>query len=197
MSQENVQPSGQSDTESSGSQDKVAYTTYQKVLGEKKKMAEKLGELESKLQSIEETKLQEQGKFKEAAEVKSKEAQEWKQKATNLAHTFASLQKEQALKLKAQELGMQPKALEKLTALVDLNEIELDDSLQVNQGKVSEILSNLQKEHDYLFKKSVAATKDVFPGTPSGPKSAEDLKKLSTSELMSMYKEVSLQGYKK
>jgi DNA repair exonuclease SbcCD ATPase subunit len=184
MSQETVQPSGQQDTESSGSQDKVAYQTYQKVLSEKKKMAEKLGELEAKFQELESTKLQEQGKFKEIAEAKAKEAEEWKKKAAQIAQATASHVKENALKLKAQELGMVPKAIEKLSALVNLDEVELEDGFQVNQAKVADLMSNLQKEHDYLFKKTVAPTKDVFPGAsvPFTEMKTTDMMKLKNEE---------------
>lgn len=184
MSQETVQPSGQPDPQASGTEDKVAYTTYQKVLSEKKKMAEKLGELEAKFQELESNKLQEQGKFKEIAEAKAKEADEWKKKATQIAHATASHVKENALKLKAQELGMVPKAIEKLPALVNLDEIELEDGFKVNQEKVTNILSGLQKEHDYLFKKTVAPTKDVFPGSvvPMTEMKTTDMMKLKGEE---------------
>ncbi len=189
MSEDKVQASGQSDAQPSGSEDKVAYQTYSKVLSEKKKLAEKVGEYEARLAEQESKTLQEQGKYKEIAEAKSKEAEEWKKKATQIATATASHVKQNAIKLKAQELGINPKALEKLPALIDMNEIELEDGFNVNQVKVNEILSKFQTEHDYLFKKTVAPTKDVFPGV-TVESNRSDLMKMNSTDFDKLVNEV-------
>lgn len=76
--------------------DTVSYETYSKVLGEKKKVAEKLEALEAQLKQKVETELKEKEDYKKLLELREKELNESKSKLGEFETTFTNSQKMQA-----------------------------------------------------------------------------------------------------
>jgi len=76
--------------------DTVSYETYSKVLGEKKKVAEKLEALEAQLKQKVETELKEKEDYKKLLELREKELIESKSKLGEFETTFTNSQKMQS-----------------------------------------------------------------------------------------------------
>lgn len=177
------QASGDADVKDQATKQSVSYESHQKLLGEKKKMAEKLAEFESKLKLIEDEKLESQGKLKELNDNLKKQLSEKDMKLKSVFNEFAHKTVKSKFEAEAAKLGcIKPDALYKL---VDMNNVEITDDFGINEEQFKQMMVEAQKEHSYLFKKEVGTVKD---GTPSAgkPDANTGLKGKSIDELARM-----------
>lgn len=154
------------------------------LVGEKKAMAAKLAEYESKMQSINEAKLLAEGNKDEVInslrdqlskiETESKE----KEQAYNW-NTVSSQIREAA----ASKGCTSPEKLIKLLETDDLNSIEVYDNYKVNTDDLDRVLNKAMKDHSDigLFKKT-AKVDDVVPGNKIAS-SKKPLDKMTKAEI--------------
>lgn len=185
--------SGGADQSTSGeaevpSKQTVSYESHQKLLSEKKKMQDRLAEFESKFKSIEEEKLEAQGKLKELNDNLKKQLAEKDQKLKSVFNEFAHKTVKSKFETEASKLGcIKPDALYKL---VDLSAVEITDDFGLNDEQFKQVMVEAQKEHSYLFKKDVGGVKDAAPTTKNtgsnGQINVKDLKHEDLKKLLAM-----------
>lgn len=168
----------------------VAYSTYSKVLGEKKKVQAQFQELQSKLDQAEQSKLEQEGKKDELITQLKNQAESEKKQRLDMQKSAAMKVINMQVQAAAKEAGcLNPKALMKLA---NFDDVEVTDDLDITEESVKKILTEAQKEHAYLFNKQVSNIKDATPGSSikkldsgmslSGLKS-DDLKKLLSMKI--------------
>lgn len=161
----------------------------EKLLGEKKKLANELTEMKAKFEAIEQEKLESQGKLKELNESLKKQLIESENKFKGTVQKFGSKMLKTSFEQEAHKAGcVDPDALYKL---VDFENVEIGEDFSFNGDQLKTLISDAQKQRAYLFKKDAAAAKDVTPnnkqqtavGTDIYKMKPEDLAKLLTQKL--------------
>jgi hypothetical protein len=158
--------------------DVVQYDSYKKVLGEKKKLDEKLSAYEKELATLRDEKLSAEGKTAELLETTKKRLVETEGKYKKAVGSFAYTLVSSKVEAEAVKLGCNN--INDLLALSDLSEIEVDDDFKVNVDQVKALVEKQRKERAYLFSKQVAG-----PRVGAGAMSSDlqpDWSKLSITE---------------
>lgn len=188
---EEITPGGSPDA-SGGSKGEVAYESFKKVLDEKKKLAQRLAEFEAREQDLERTKLEEQGKYKEALEKMQKdlhlERDARKQERSKFGNSILSTE----LKNLAKGLGAKDDALDAVVTLAynqGLSEIPaIGEDFSVNKDSLKTFLGEFQQKNPFLFSKEVTPPRQIAPGSTIEP--ASGLKDKSIGELSKMLAEL-------
>jgi hypothetical protein len=173
MSEENQNPSGETqevsdvqEQETKKTNDTVAYSTYSKVLGEKKKMQEQLGDAMKRLEQIELEKKQADGNKDEVIQQLRSKLEEAENGQQKLKHQYAWTTLEGQIKSAAAQKGcVNPDKLIRLLDENDLKAIEVDDSFKVNNDDLDRLLDKAKKDHSDigLFGKKQVNVNDVTP----------------------------------
>lgn len=190
---EDITPSG-SPSESGGSKGEVAYESFKKVLDEKKKLAQRLAEFEAREQDLERTKLEEQGKYKEALEKMQKdlhsEREVRKQERSKFGNSILSTE----LKNLAKGLGAKDEALDALVTLAynqGLSEIPaIGEDFSVNKDALKTYLGDFQQKNPFLFSKQVTHPKDVLLSRSPVNGEEKTLDDMSVAELEALAKQM-------
>jgi hypothetical protein len=154
----------------------LAHENEKRKLKERK-LKEELDGVQAKLKAIEDSKLQEQGQFKEAFEKAKKEAEDLKamskkQQATYAYKVVTSQVKEEAIKAGC----VDPDAFIKLASANGLlNDLEPDDEFNVKSEDVKAIVEKAQKNMTYLFGKQAPSVKDGIPAKPQAGNSLDKM----------------------
>lgn len=166
-------------------EDKVAHSTYLKVLGEKKRLQAQYQEMQSKLDEAEKAKLEHEGKKDELITQLKSQIDAEKKRAAEVQKSSAMRVINMQVQAAAKDAGcVNPKALMKLASF---DEVDFTDDLDLSEESVKKIISDAQKEHSYLFQKQVAQIKDATPGSNLKMLSgAQDLTKMKPSDLKNM-----------
>lgn len=152
-----------------------------KLLGEKKKLAQELNEMKLKFEAIEQEKLETQGKFKELNENLKKQLAESEIKFKGAVQKFGSKMLKTSFEQEAQKAGcVDPDALYKL---VDFETVEVSDDFSFNGDQLKALITDAQKQRAYLFKKDASAAKDVTPSNKQQTASSSDIYKMKPDEL--------------
>lgn len=167
---------------SGGADDKVAYETYTKVLGEKKKLQEELKGLSSRLEQIENEKLQAEGQWKEVAEKNKKLAEEMKSKNVNLIKSVSERAIKSQFLREAEKLGCLDADL--AYKAISFEDLEVTEDFEFDGTKLVSKIQELTKAKPHLFKKDFNLPPDVTPKGQSVPSKA--LHELSEQELKQM-----------
>lgn len=180
------------DQAASGSDDKVQYDTYKKVLSEKKSLQSKFESMASELEQLKSEKLNLEGnkdKIIEELSGRVKKAEDgWKQSSK----AFANKVFEKEAKAVALQLGADPMFVDDLIAVGKTNKVfdavEIKDDFTVDEGSLKEVFARMQKEKPIFFKNQAKPTKDVHVGHGS-PKLSNgiDLSKASKDDLLDMW----------
>jgi hypothetical protein len=165
----------------------VAYDTYRKTVGEVKSLKSQLAEYKAKEAELEQAKLTEQGKYKEALDAAQKKAKELEDKLQNSTKLFTKNLFTKEAKAVAMQMGAVDSALDDIVKVGDWSSVEIDENMQVNSEQLKEAMAKLAKEKSFFFKKTPTSPKDVNPngGAPGISKKLEDL---STEELIKLIK---------
>lgn len=174
--------------ETVGKEDKVAYQTYQKTVGEVKSLKQKLSALEAEKAERENAILSEQGKYKELNDSLSKKLKDLEQKNEQSTKIFAKQVFSKEAKALAIQLGAMPEAVDDLIKTGDWSEVEIDESFNVNEKQLKDALAKIQKAKPYYFKKDVKQVKDVNTGHSASSGSPKDFAKMSKDELIAKLK---------
>lgn len=166
---DNITASGQTDDGSAndqgqggaGGDDKVAYTTYKKVLGEAKTLKSKLQEYEDRERESREKALVAEGKLKEALDAANARARDLEGKLGNASKTFAREVFTREAKSVALQMGADSSAVDDLLAANDFSTVEIDDKLKINVDQLKERLTEIQKAKPFYFRKTATPPHDV------------------------------------
>lgn len=167
----------QSNSDASGkskSDDQVRYSTYQKVLSEKKSMQEKYNQMMDKLAQLENDKLSAEGKKDELIKRLTDERDSFKQKLTGSVKAFARQITSGQVKQLATQMGCVD--ADAVLALYQdkIEEVETDDNFNLSQEAVKEVLEQARVQRPYLFQK---ASPKLDTGSSGGTGDIKDKKK--------------------
>ena len=143
-------------------EDKVAYSTYKKVLTEKKNLHERMRSLQDQVdainkekQSSEQKKLEEQGEYKKILEIRQKEVEAMKADNELLAKELQHTWKKQAFYGKLKGSLRKPE----YEQFIDLETIALDpESHQVNPESVDIAVNQFMEKYGDLVAQTAAKT---------------------------------------
>jgi hypothetical protein len=148
------------------------------LLAEKRKLADKLAELDKQAKKTQEKELAEKERFKELAEQREKELQETQSKLGQLnnqivdARKFAAFQKELG--------GAIP---EKYHALVDIDRIVYDETSGVDQQSLKDYAAKFREDYSDIVKKPESKLPNDYPkGGGSSVPSIEEWKAMAKSD---------------
>lgn len=136
-------------------EDKVAYSSFQKVLNEKKTTQSKLSEVEKELAKYREKEMETQGKTQELIDGYRKRVDELESTLNKTKKTFAWNTVSNTIKAEAAKLGCQdPDKLIRLMDDQDLQALNVDENFNLDRETLSKVLEKNKKENYFLFKES-------------------------------------------
>lgn len=163
--------------------DQVSYETYSRVLDEAKRAKAKQQELEVRLKSIEDEKLQETGKHQELAQKKTQEADELRKmlESEKIQRKWESVS--HRIKDAATKAGcVDADDLIKIGPAFD--QVFKDDKVDVDDKDIELIIKTAKEKKPYLFNKPGASAKTITPGFENTK--ITDVNKLSKNQIMSL-----------
>lgn len=162
--------------------DKVQYSTYSKVLGEKKRVQAQNEALNAELADLrrerderENAALAEQNKFKELYEKRDAEARQLQEQYNGLQNQYQSKAKMDAVLGK---IGA-PLLNDKYSSFIDLGSVDLEDAASIESAAAS-----FRKEHGHLIQNSNPVHSQA-PGTVSGL--AKPIDEMSEKEIWASF----------
>lgn len=176
---------GSADQTIETAKDKVAYETYSKILGEKKRVAEENTRLKAEMDKLRHKELELSGKDKELVEALRKQLQDEQdsRKKERGAFAYTTL----AAQLESAARGMGCVHPDLVMKTVDLSEVQVNEDFTVNQDDLKRVLETTQTKYPELFKKKVEPPRDGVPGSGQQFTNGKvDLSKLSTEQLKAM-----------
>lgn len=183
-----AEPQGVSDAKAESTQasqtdqerkDAVAYETYKRVLGEKKKLEEKFEAMIAENSSLKDAKLESEGKTLELLDSTKKRLSETENRFKKAVGNFSYRLVSSAISQEAAKLGCTN--VQDLISLSDVSGIEVNDDFVVSAEQVAELVEKQRRERPYLFAKS-AAKANVGAGMAKPETPANDVSKLSLRE---------------
>lgn len=184
-------PSGNTpDASGKGDKETVAYESYAKLLGEKKKLQQDHADTKSKLEEYESAKLEAEGKLKEANENLKKNLAESKQKQIDLFKKVADKGIKSQFYRKAEKLGcVDPELAMKAVSFEDL---DITEDFEFDETKVDLKIQELTKSKPHLFKKDLKLPPDVTPGNSN--LESKQFAEMNLKELQEAYKKLITKG---
>jgi hypothetical protein len=173
-----------------GKKDLVAHETYLKVLDEKKKFQAQAAENKAKLDQYEQEKLESEGKLKEALEAMKVKNAELQNNNVSLVKGVVEANTKSQYQRVLDKLGCVD--AEAAIALTKFDDLEVVDGFKFEESKLEAKAQELVKAKGYLFKKDFKLPKDIQPNSASVPE--KSFKDMSTAELISQYKQISLKS---
>lgn len=172
---------GSSNTEG---KDTVSHESWKKLLGEKKALQTKFADMQSKLDEIEQAKLEAEGKVKELNEKLKKDLESSRQKNVEIVKTVSNKAVRSQFFREAEKLGcLDPEIAMKACSFDDL---EITDDFEFDNQKLVTKIQDLVKSKPYLFKKDVKIPKDFVPKGGEGEQIP--LEKMTPEQLKERYK---------
>jgi len=132
------------------------------VSQEAKLSRQKNAELKRQLEEKEKTKLQEQGQFKELADIWQRKATDSEAQAIKLKQAFAVKTIADRLSLEAQKMGCID--TDALVNLVNLGQVPIDETFNVDGESVKALLEDFRKTKPYFFQRQAPKIADAAPG---------------------------------
>ena len=129
---------------------------------EAKQNRQKNAELKRQLEEKEKSKLVDQGQFKELAEIWQRKATESETQANKLKQAFAVKTIADTLSLEAQRMGCID--TDALVNLIQLDQVPIDDTFNVDKDSVKAMLEDFRKTKPYFFQKQAPRIADATPG---------------------------------
>lgn len=160
-------------------EDKVAYSSYQKALTQKKNLQARSQELEAKLQQYEQKDLEHKQKYEALWKQAEDKASAREQELLALKTKVETQAKQSALRSELAKLGLNPKHEAKALQLVDTSEVILDDEHGVLG--VEEVARKFREDFDVLFQQRVPGVAQNAPrpvgsvGKPNSAMSKEEI----------------------
>lgn len=162
----------------------VAYETFSKLLGEKKKLQSEMSEMKAYKDQLEAEKLQAEGKWKELAETNKKLADEFKNKNLNIVKNVSEKAIRSQFMREAEKLGCVDAEIAMKACSFD--DLEVTEDFEFDNQKLVGKIQELTKSKPYLFKKDFKMVQDINPSNNSI--STKPLTDLSENELKELLK---------
>lgn len=129
------------------SKDTVSYETHQKLLKEKKALADRVAAIEAETKTREETELAEKQEFKKLYESAKTEADDWKGKYSSLNEGVNDTVKRHAFMKK-----ISGEISEDYWGLIDLSQIAMDpETRKIDDASVARYVKEFEKKHSKLI----------------------------------------------
>lgn len=161
----------------------VAYETFSKLLGEKKKLQSEMSEMKAYKDQLEAEKLQAEGKWKELAENNKKLADEFKSKNLNIVKNVSEKAIRSQFLREAEKLGCVDAEIAMKACSFD--DLEVTEDFEFDNQKLIGKIQELTKSKPYLFKKDFKMVQDINPSNNSiSTKSLTDLSENELKELL-------------
>ncbi len=161
----------------------VAYETFSKLLGEKKKLQSEMSEMKAYKDQLEAEKLQAEGKWKELAENNKKLADEFKSKNLNIVKNVSEKAIRSQFLREAEKLGCVDAEIAMKACSFD--DLEVTEDFEFDNQKLVGKIQELTKTKPYLFKKDFKMVQDINPSNNSiSTKSLTDLSENELKELL-------------
>ena len=161
----------------------VAYETFSKLLGEKKKLQSEMSEMKAYKDQLEAEKLQAEGKWKELAENNKKLADEFKSKNLNIVKNVSEKAIRSQFMREAEKLGCVDAEIAMKACSFD--DLEVTEDFEFDNQKLVGKIQELTKSKPYLFKKDFKMVQDINPSNNSiSTKSLTDLSENELKELL-------------
>ena len=186
MSESN--PSGKT-TEGSaddGKKDTVSYDSYSKLLGEKKKLQSEFAEMRSKIDEIEQAKLEAEGKVKEALENQKKLTENYKSKNIEIVKNVSNKAVRSQFMREAEKLGCIDADLAMKACSFD--DLDITDDFEFDNQKLVAKISELTKNKPHLFKKDFKLPADLHPNNQAI--ASKPLVDMTEAELKTLWKQI-------
>lgn len=164
--------------------DSVAYDTFSKLLGEKKKLQSEMAEMKAYKDQLEAEKLQAEGKWKELAENNKKLADEFKSKNLSIVKNVSEKAIRSQFMREAEKLGCLDAEIAMKACSFD--DLEVTEDFEFDNQKLVGKIQELTKSKPYLFKKDFKMVQDINPSSKSI--STKPLTDLSENELKELLK---------
>jgi hypothetical protein len=158
---------------------------------EAKQNRQKNAELKKQLEEREKSKLADQGQFKELADIWQRKATDSEAKATKLQQAFAVKTIADTLSLEAQKMGCID--TEALVNLIQLDQVPIDDTFNVDKNSVRAMLEDFKKTKPYFFQKQAPKIADAMPAKQQASAS-NDLGKMTLAERAALLSQLKKQG---
>lgn len=160
-----------------GNQDTVKYETYKRTLSEAKKARAQMTEMAERLQSLEQEKLQAEGKVQDLLESVTKERDDLKSRLAQAHGSFAQGRAMDVIVDEANKMGVASTGLLRKAVSDKIADLEFDDEYRPNSEQVKMILEDLRKEEPFLFSKAApsVASHNVKPNSVPGQKSLNQM----------------------
>ena len=158
---------------------------------EAKQNRQKNAELKKQLEEREKSKLADQGQFKELADIWQRKATDSEAKATKLQQAFAVKTIADTLSLEAQKMGCID--TEALVNLIQLDQVPIDDTFNVDKNSVRAMLEDFKKTKPYFFQKQAPKIADAMPAKQQASVS-NDLGKMTLAERAALLSQLKKQG---
>jgi len=158
---------------------------------EAKQNRQKNAELKRQLEEKEKSKLVDQGQFKELAEIWQRKATESETQANKLKQAFAVKTIADTLSLEAQKMGCID--TDALVNLIQLDQVPIDDTFNVDKDSVKAMLEDFRKTKPYFFQKQAPKIADATPAQPQAPV-GKDLSKMTLAERAALLSQLKNQG---
>lgn len=161
----------------------VAYETFSKLLGEKKKLQSEMSEMKAYKDQLEAEKLQAEGKWKELAENNKKLADDFKSKNLNIVKNVSEKAIRSQFMREAEKLGCVDAEIAMKACSFD--DLEVTEDFEFDNQKLVGKIQELTKSKPYLFKKDFKMVQDINPSSKSiSTKSLTDLSENELKELL-------------
>ena len=195
MSEEVKEVSDQPTQESSApveeaKEDKVAYDTYKRVLGEKKKTSETLTAERRKREELESRLLEAEGKKDELVDALKKQLESERETRTKEREDFAWQVLGSQIRSAAQAVGCADPDL--LLKVGDFKSVSVNDDFTVDNDQLRIAIEDTIKKHPVLSKKPTPSVKDAPPNTNVNLDGRRDHSKMSLEELKDQYRDVAV-----
>lgn len=190
MSTDDSNPGGNNDS-AGGADDKnkqhVSYDSHQKLLGEKKKLQQSYDEMKQRFDSLENERLEKEGKYKEQNEALKKANEELKSKFNNYSKTVSEKVIKAQFAREAEKLGCVDADLAFMVCNID--DLELNGDLEFDGKVLNQKIQGIMKDKPHLFSKNVTGPKDKSPNGKF-QETTEDLSKMSSAEILERAKKL-------
>ena len=168
----------------SAEEDRVAYSSYQKALTQKKNFQSRVQELELKVNEYEQKDLQHKQKYEALWKQAEEKASAKEQELTAMKSWLEKQQKEAAIRSELSKLGLNPKHEAKALQLVDLEGVMLDEEHGVLG--VEEAARKFREDFDVLFQQRVPGVAHNAPSSVGNV--GKPTRELSKEEIIAQLK---------
>lgn len=197
-----ITPSGQPDLAGGNqpnTQDTVAYSSYQKLLTEKKRRDQENEALRKQLESVHNEKLEAEGNKDEVIANLRAQNQKLESDRETDRNKFRWSKVEARIREEATRRGCtNPDALLKLIDDEDLDKIQVDERFNVDTQSLSSVMDVVQKKNTFVFGKEAKPVRDlpISPGGGVPPASRtssalDEAAQLSSDQIISKLRDMS------